>query len=97
MSTLAPITMFNAFIAALAAHDWHYDQSSDQKAWRRGRDSYRDLNSEANLNENYRAAFTAYISAAFDAGTSLLDRIEKREKTIDALRNKVLEEQLTTA
>lgn len=97
MTTPAPITMFNAFIAALAIHDWYYAYSDDNRIYRRGREKEQELNAEANTNENYRAAFNAYSFAATDGGPSLLDRIERREKKINELRNKVLEAHFTPA
>ena len=97
MTLSKPITEFNAYVAALASHDWYFEDSSDQSVWRRGRDSARALATKAAMNDLFLEALYAYTAAAMDISPSLLERIEIREKKIDELRNKVLNSQLIAA
>ncbi len=47
MNPQTPEERLAAYRKALAAHDWYFDYSDDQSAWRRGREQRAHLMAEA--------------------------------------------------
>ena len=43
------LTLKNQFISMLKAHDWFHDFSDDIRVWRRGQDSWQEIQRMANL------------------------------------------------
>lgn len=76
---------FDAFVAALRSHDWHYDYSDDHAVWRRGRDAARKLQDRANshpLLSSAHGIWHAYIYAGL--------KKDARDTQLDDLRNKLI-------
>lgn len=65
MQTPLDLTIFNAFVQRLAAHDWHYDYSDDGNVWRRGKANQAQLVEVANSHPLLKQAFDAHQNAAF--------------------------------
>lgn len=88
---------FNAYVAALATHDWHYDYADDRRAYRKGYEANKQLMSQANTNPVLQEAYSTYSTSVMSSTGSLLQRIERREAVIDKLRNGVRQSQLVPA
>lgn len=91
------ITQFDAYVQALATHDWNFEYSDDQKAWRKGWESNKNITSQAARNPILQDAYSTYSASVMSSSGSLLQRIERREAAIDKLRDVVIEHQFMAA
>lgn len=88
---------FNAFVAALATHDWHFEYSDDARVYRKGSEANKQLTSQASTNPVLQDVYSLYSASVMTSTGSLLQRIEKREQAIDRLRSQVRRDSLVAA
>lgn len=77
---------FNAYVAALATHDWHFEYTDDSRAWRKGWEANKTLTSQAARNPVLQDVYSTYSASVMSSSGSLLQRIERREAAIDQMR-----------
>lgn len=61
---------FDAFVAKLDKHDWHYDFAENNTIWRRGKKAHDALLVDTRLFPEYKAAFDAYYNYKNTVGRS---------------------------
>lgn len=84
------LNAFNNYVVALAAHDWYFEYSDDSRVYRSGRESQKQLTSQASTNPLLQDTYSLYSASVMSSTGSLLQRIESREQAIDKLRNQVI-------
>lgn len=91
------LNVFNAYVAALATHDWHFEYSDDARVYRKGSEANKQLTSQAATNPVLQEAYSTYSASVMSSSGSLLQRIERREQAIELMRKQVWGSQLQAA
>jgi hypothetical protein len=69
MSTPISLQDFDAYVAALALHDWYYDFSDDASVYRAGRIKHQQLTQQADSSPLYSRAYGLYAASGVDLET----------------------------